>query len=140
MSETSNLGQRNGDICFFHKSEDRIGFLVYISLCDNFVVLNSDGSLIEDGSITKNSCCLRCDRHNFDYEEKYDTWKSVRCVKSKDREMYELGEQIDRMFTSLFMDPEKVTLDICPRCYEELVVTGKELTNVKSTELTSSLI
>lgn len=140
MSETSNLGEIKGDICFFHQSEDRIGFLVYISLCDNFVVLQGDGDPIEEGSITRNSCCLRCDRHNFDYEEKYDTWKSVRCIKTKDKDTYELDEQIDRMFTSVFMDPETIRLDICPNCYEELKKTGEDLTKVKSSELTSSLI
>lgn len=140
MAETVNLGEIDGDECFFHESDKKIGFLIYIPLCENFVVLEADGTLIESGPITKNSCCLRCDRHEFDYEEKLDNWKSVRCIKTEEERSYELEEQISRMFTTFFMEPEAVELDICPNCYQDLLETGQYLADQKSAEITSSLI
>lgn len=138
MIEISNLGDIEDYTCFMVKDEGGIGFLLYVPLCNSFIILEPDGSTLEAGSIIKNSCCLQCDAHNFDYEEKVETWKSIQCIKADDPEEQSLENQIEYILT--FQDRDMVNLNICPRCYDTLLSTSEELVESNSAELTSDLI
>lgn len=148
MSETTTMGEINGDICIFHKSENIVRFALYISLSEKFLLLTPNGTPIESGSVTKNSCCLRCDSHESDYETKQEKWKSIKCLKANNenewiqrtKDSYTLTEELEFIFTSTVVNPTRLELDICPQCYEEVKSTGQMAKNEKSAELTSSFL
>lgn len=147
MFDIIDLGEHNEDHYYFVKinsdNRSKAGFFAYISLCDKYVAFTFDGEPVKYGSVTRNSCCLRCDAHEMSgYNEKAENWTSLKCIDISETFTYTLEKYLSEqsIYPNPIPDKHIQGHEICPRCYELLQETGQQLKEDNVGTITANLI